>query len=179
MLYMLYMYLNNIIRNWYQNSEKSSWRNNLHFFLGLPKLAPPPHPLHAICRIQLFLYDFYNLWKLSKKNTMMIEIMQIMMFTIMKFVPKTTLLQPSLFKFQLLCICCAGILHFYHYVFVIFVSLVARYSLFGCSVTSPRELEQQRAEQQGGGKTWSSWQIQRQIHKIHRQMHKRHRQIPI
>ena len=84
---------------------------------------------------------------------MMIEIMQIMMFTIMKFVPKTTLLQPSLFKFQLLCICCAGILHFYHYVFVIFVSLVAGYSLFGCSVTSPRELEQQRAEQQGGGKT--------------------------
>ena len=83
---------------------------------------------------------------------MMIEIMQIMMFTIMKFVPKTTLLQPSLFKFQLLCICCAGILHFYHYVFVIFVSLVAGYSLFGCSVTSPRELEQQRAEQQGGGK---------------------------
>ena len=84
---------------------------------------------------------------------MLIEIMQIMMFTIMKFVPKTTLLQPSLFKFQLLCICCAGILHFYHYVFVIFVSLVARYSLFGCSVTSVRELEQQRAEQQGGGKT--------------------------
>ena len=53
-----------------------------------------------------------------------------MIFTIMKFVPKTTLLQPSIFKFQLLCICCAGILHFYHYVFVIFVSLVARYLLY-------------------------------------------------
>ena len=93
----------------------------LHFFLVLPKVV--------FCRIQFFSTTFI-VWELSKINTLMIENMQIMIFTIMKFVPKTTLLQPSIFKFQLLCICCAGILHFYHYVFVIFVSLVARYLLY-------------------------------------------------